>query len=501
MTANSKNTILQLAKNPAPKRHCILISLHGLIRSYDLELGKDSDTGGQVKYVVELANALSTQPSISRVDLLTRYIADPNVHESYSVREEPLFGCKGNGFITRLECGPPEKYLRKELLWPYIQEFTDNAIKFINNLKDTQQYELYIVHGHYADAGEIAVNIGNKLNVDIIFTAHSLGRNKLAYLLKHHEMTSEEIEEHYNISRRIQAEETVLDNASIIICSTEEEVKNQWGLYNRGRTRNSPKMITLTPGIDLNRNYPKMLTLTPGIDFSKCKLCLTQAKLEEWYNITHFLTYPHKPIILVICRPDRKKNIEKMVTIYGENKELQDIANIVMLFGNRDDIDNMSTESKYIVLSVLKLIDKYNLYGKIAYPKKHTQQDISDLYLLASHTRGVFVNIALQEPFGLTIIEAAAHGVPVVATNNGGPVEILKIIQHGILVDPTDGNQIRDSIIKIITNPALWSKYSNNARQNVNAYSWETHRDKYFQNIKEMKQEKLMLNNQQTDTP
>lgn len=37
-------------------------------------------------------------------------------------------------------------------------------------------------------------------------------------------------------------------------------------------------------------------------------------------------------------------------------------------------------------------------------------------------TRGVFVNIALQEPFGLTVIEAAAHGVPTVATKNGGPV-------------------------------------------------------------------------------
>ena len=35
-------------------------------------------------------------------------------------------------------------------------------------------------------------------------------------------------------------------------------------------------------------------------------------------------------------------------------------------------------------------------------------------------TRGVFVNIALQEPFGLTVIEAAAHGVPTVATKNGG---------------------------------------------------------------------------------
>ena len=35
-----------------------LISLHGLIRGEEPELGRDADTGGQTKYVVELARAL-----------------------------------------------------------------------------------------------------------------------------------------------------------------------------------------------------------------------------------------------------------------------------------------------------------------------------------------------------------------------------------------------------------------------------------------------------------
>jgi hypothetical protein len=53
------------------------------------------------------------------------------------------------------------------------------------------------------------------------------------------------------------------------------------------------------------------------------------------------------------------------------------------------------------------------------------QADISDIYLLAKETKGVFVNIALQEPFGLTLIEAAVHGAPIVATRHGGPVDII----------------------------------------------------------------------------
>lgn len=36
----------------------VLISVHGLVRGHSLELGRDADTGGQAKYVVELARAL-----------------------------------------------------------------------------------------------------------------------------------------------------------------------------------------------------------------------------------------------------------------------------------------------------------------------------------------------------------------------------------------------------------------------------------------------------------
>ncbi len=50
---------------------------------------------------------------------------------------------------------------------------------------------------------------------------------------------------------------------------------------------------------------------------------------------------------------------------------------------------------------------------------------------LSTATRGVFVNPALQEPFGLTLIEAAAHGAPIVATCNGGPVDIVKTLSNG----------------------------------------------------------------------
>lgn len=63
--------------------------------------------------------------------------------------------------------------------------------------------------------------------------------------------------------------------------------------------------------------------------------------------------------------------------------------------GNRDGIDEMSSTSASVLLSVLKLIDKYDLYGQVAYPKHHKQSDVPDIYRLAAKTK-VTLSIRLE---------------------------------------------------------------------------------------------------------
>lgn len=55
--------------------------------------------------------------------------------------------------------------------------------------------------------------------------------------------------------------------------------------------------------------------------------------------------------------------------------------------GNRDNVDEMSSTSSSVLLSILKLIDKYDLYGQVAYPKHHKQSDVRDIYRLAAKTK------------------------------------------------------------------------------------------------------------------
>ena len=59
-------------------------------------------------------------------------------------------------------------------------------------------------------------------------------------------------------------------------------------------------------------------------------------------------------------------------------------------------------------------------------------------------------------------VQAAAHGVPTVATKNGGPVDIMATLHHGLLVDPTNSRQIADALIKILTNAEVWDEMSHN---------------------------------------
>ena len=56
-----------------------LFSPHGLIRYKNPEIGRDTDTGGQVKYVLELLEALSQHEQVRKVDLFTRRIQDRRV--------------------------------------------------------------------------------------------------------------------------------------------------------------------------------------------------------------------------------------------------------------------------------------------------------------------------------------------------------------------------------------------------------------------------------------
>lgn len=437
-------------------KYLLVISVHGLIRGHDLELGRDADTGGQTKYVVDMAAALAAENDVERVDLVTRRIVDPAVSEDYRLPIEPLSD-KAN--IVRIDAGP-EEYLPKEQLWDHLDSFVDNLMLWLNEQERMPDF----VHSHYADAGYAGVRLANLLGVPLVHTGHSLGRDKRKRLLARG-LSREAIEKTYNIGRRIDAEEEVLANAALVITSTRNEIEEQYGLYDY---YDPDRMTVIAPGTNLEQFYPP--AEGESIDFAS--------------QVDRFLTEPDKPLILALSRPDERKNILALIEAYGESTDLQQVANLLIVAGNREDIRDLDSGAQAVLTNILLLTDSYDLYGRIAYPKSHRADEVAEIYRLAASRRGVFVNPALTEPFGLTLLEAAASGLPVVATENGGPVDIIGNCDNGELVDPLDREAIAAALLKLLGDPAAWDEASRNGIDGVRRYySWQAHARSFLDRI------------------
>jgi glycosyltransferase involved in cell wall biosynthesis len=67
----------------------------------------------------------------------------------------------------------------------------------------------------------------------------------------------------------------------------------------------------------------------------------------------------------------------------------------------------------------------------------------------------VFVLPSPAEGFGLVVVEAMMAALPVVAINNGGPVEIVVPEQTGILVPRDDVNSMANAVTKLLENPTI----------------------------------------------
>jgi len=450
-----------------------LFSPHGLIRYNDPEIGRNKDTGGQVKYVLELLENLSKHPQVRKVDLFTRRISDKKFSTDY---EKEFDDVNQKARIVRISCGG-NGYRQKESLWDYLDEFIDKTIRFIEKEDDFPD----VVHGHYADGIYLAGQLSEVFGIPFLATGHSLGRNKQNILLQQG-LSQQKINEKFNMAKRIAIEEEMLQTANAIIVSTNHEVEVQYGLYDN---RKVGRFMMIPPGVNPDFYYPFY-----RFDMPSFKMTNEQEHALYRVNseIERFLFNPAKPLILSIGRADKRKNFEMIIQSYGQDKELQAMANLAIFAGVRKDISKKPEEEQEILTNLLLMLDKYDLYGKMAIPKKNDpRMEVPEIYRVAARKKGVFVNATPGENFGLTLIEAAACGLPVVASPSGGPKEIIENCENGLLVNVDDPAEISAALKKIIADQTLWEKYSANGIRSTNQlYSWSAHTGKYIETIDEL---------------
>ncbi len=450
-----------MSRNPdstiSRKLDILHISIHGLIRGENMELGRDPDTGGQCLYVLELVKALSKDDRVRRVSLITRRVYDPKVSTDYSEAREELGGVAD---IIRIEAGP-RRYLRKEIMWRHLDAFIDGTLTYLRREKRVPD----LIHAHYADAGYVGRQIAAVLGCPFVYTGHSLGRVKRQRLVEGG-VDSEEMEKRYNLAARIEAEELSLDAASMVCTSTRQEVDEQYSLYDQ---HSESRMRVIPPGVDLSRfdgDGPE------GMD----------AEIDAKFS--PFLKDPTKPPVLTIARADERKNLPGLVRAFSGNKWLRENANLIVIGGNRETLAKLPPGTRKVWMELLKTIDNGNLYGRTAYPKTHKAPEVAGFYRWAAERKGVFVNPAFTEPFGLTLLEAAAAGLPLVATHDGGPRDIIANCKNGTLVDPLDEEAMGTAIEEILSDPEKQKHLSETGHREVRVnYSWDAHVKTYLEEV------------------
>jgi sucrose synthase len=102
--------------------------------------------------------------------------------------------------------------------------------------------------------------------------------------------------------------------------------------------------------------------------------------------------------------------------------------------------------------------------------------ETGEIYRIVADRKGVFAQPAFMETFGLTVIEAMACGLPVVATCFGGPSEVVRPGESGAVENPNDHEAFAHALEFVVRDEQLWQTYAEGGIQRVReAFTWSRH--------------------------
>jgi sucrose-phosphate synthase len=460
--------------------HIGFLNPQGNFDSGDSHITEHPDFGGQLIYVKQVAIAMAEKGH--KIDILTRQIIDPEWPE-FAKRFDSYPGVD-NVRIIRLPAGPKE-FLPKELLWPHlVADWVPNILKFYREEGGLPN----AMTSHYADGGLSGILIEDETGVPCTFTAHSLGAQKMDKL----EVTPEnllQMDEQFHFRYRILAERLSMNRSAVNITSTQQERFEQYShpAYRDAINVDDDNCFAVIP---------------PGVDFSVFGANMRSQNEEATYQLieerlARDIAQPRRdlPAIVASSRLAPKKNILGLVQAFAMSQTLQERANLVILTGGLDDplheeADNDLAE--HAVLSPIReVVGENDLWGKIsAFGLSDTGQDaLAATYRFMRQRGSVFALTALYEPFGLAPLEAAAAGLPVVATKNGGPSESLGggDQEYGVLVDPEDPADIARGLERLICDREQWEYFAQAGQQRVRkSYTWEATAENYLTVIEQI---------------
>lgn len=481
----------------------VILSIHGYFGQANV-LGLP-DTGGQIVYILDQVRALETE-MIQRIKkqglnirprilIVTRLIPDAK-GTSCNQRMERISGCEYSHILRvpfRTEQGILRQWISRFDVWPYLEKFAEDAggeiVAELQGIPD-------LIIGNYSDGNLVASLLSHKMGVTECTIAHALEKTKYP----DSDIYWKKYEDKYHFSCQFTADVLAMNHSDFIITSTYQEIagtKNSVGQYESHRAFTLPGLYRVVHGIDVFD--PKFNIVSPGADETiyfpyteKAKrLTSLHESLEKLIydpeqNDVHIGTLkdPSKPIIFSMARLDRVKNITGLVEMYGKNAKLKELANLVVVAGYNDAKKSSDREEISEIEKMHALIKQYDLDGHIRWISAQTNRARNgELYRYIADKRGIFVQPAIYEAFGLTVVEAMGCGLPTFATCHGGPLEIIEDGLSGFHIDPYHpdkaGALMADFFQKCNEDRNYWANISERAlRRIAERYTWKIYSER-----------------------
>ncbi|VAI94088.1 unnamed protein product [Triticum turgidum subsp. durum] len=378
-------------------------------------------------------------------------------------------------------------------IYPYLERYTQDASA---KILDILEGKPDLIIGNYTDGNLVASLMSSKLGVTQGTIAHALEKTKY----ENSDAKWRELDQKYHFSCQFTADMIAMNTTDFIITSTYQEIagsKEKPGQYEHHYAFTMPGLCRFATGI--NVFDPKFNIAAPGADQSvyfpytqkQKRLTGLHPQIEELLYSKEdtdehigYLADKNKPIIFSMARLDKVKNITGLVEWYGQNKKVRDLVNLVVVAGLLNAAQSKDREEIDEINKMHNLIDKYQLKGQIRWIKAQTDRVRNgELYRYIADTKGAFVQPALYEAFGLTVIEAMNCGLPTFATNQGGPVEIIVDGVSGFHINPMNGREagtkIADFFQKCKEDPSYWNKVSTAGLQRIyECYTWKIYATK-----------------------
>ncbi|AGY59080.1 sucrose synthase [Gloeobacter kilaueensis] len=479
----------------------VLVSSHGWFGQEGV-LGRP-DTGGQVVYVLDQARSLEKQlqedhalaglETTPKVIILTRLIANNDGTRS-NQRLEKVYGTD-NAWILRVpfrEFNPSvtQNWISRFEIWPYLESFAlDSERELLAELGGRPD----LIVGNYSDGNLVAFLLARRLKVTQCNIAHALEKSKYALSNLHWQ----ELDEQYHFSLQYTADLIAMNAANFIISSTYQEIAgtpDSMGQYESYRHFTMPELYHVVSGIDLFN--PKFNVVPPGVNENiyfpytrteertpgdRERLEQLLFSLEDSEQVFGHLADPTKRPLFSMARLDRIKNLTGLAECFAKSPELQERANLILVAGKLRAEDSTDREEIAEINRLYEIVDRYQLAGKIRWlGVRLAKVDSGEIYRVVADRQGIFVQPALFEAFGLTILESMISGLPTFATRFGGPLEIIQDGVNGFLINPNAQEEMAASIVEFLSkcdaNPDYWQQISSRGIQRVySTYTWKIH--------------------------